>query len=42
MAGETDAASRRAQEGWNAFSKFMFVSTAGVIIALGLMAIFLL
>jgi hypothetical protein len=42
MAGETDFHSQRAREGWNAFSRFLGLSTAAVIVVLVLMAIFLL
>jgi hypothetical protein len=42
MAGENDHHSERAQEGWNAFCRFLGLSTAAVVIVLALMAIFLL
>jgi hypothetical protein len=42
MSGETDLHTQRAQAGWNSFSWFLGLSTAAVVIALGLMGIFLL
>ena len=42
MAAETDPHSRRAQEGWNSFSRLLGVSTGLVVLTLLLMAFFLL
>jgi len=42
MATDNDAIARHTQEGWNSFCKFLLLSTGAIVIALALMAIFLL
>lgn len=42
MATDNDAIARNTKAGWNSFCWFLGLSTGAVLVALGLMAIFLL
>jgi len=42
MVTDNDAVARTTKAGWDGFCKFLTLSTGAIVIALGLMAIFLL